>query len=185
MNCYLKISVYLSTKQSPLNFTMQTLYCHNWYLYYIGCVCECWFGGVLMVSYCSPSSDSSCSRGGKSTGKHRQGSSPLHPPCTISLFFLWQQKLHIHREKLVLMVERGGPLSACTLQGMQLYNNCSAKYHSSLYICHGGSRYFPLFILAGYSTFCHSPNSTSWKLSMIEYFPFLFLPGNPAPIFLY
>ena len=77
------------------------------------------------------------------------------------------------------------PFSTCTLQGMQLYNNCSAKYHSSLYICHGGSRYFPLFIVAGYSTFCHSPNSTSWKLSMIEYFPFLFLPGNPAPIFLY
>ena len=152
----------------------------------IGSVCECWSGGVLMVSYCSPSSDSSCSRGGKSTGKHRQGSSPLHPPCTISLFLLWQQKLHIHREKLELLVERGGPLSACTLQGMQLYNNCSAKYHSSLYICHGWAldifhclhlMVFPLFVTA--------PTQQSWKQSMFEYFPFLFLPGNPAPIFLY
>ena len=42
-----------------------------------------------MVSYCPPPSDSSYSRGGKSTGKHRQGSSPLPPPCTISLFFIW------------------------------------------------------------------------------------------------
>ena len=127
-----------------------------------------------MVSYCSPSSDSSCSRGGKSTGKHRQGSLPLYPPCTISLFFLWPIRTLIstatasltdqcHREKLELLVERGGPLSACTLQGMQLYNNCSTKYHSSLYICHGGSRYFPLFTFDGFSTFCHSPNSTIMK----------------------
>merc|ERR1712240_252903 len=64
-----------------------------------------------------PFSDSSYSRGGKSTGKHRQGSSPLHPPCTISLFFLWQQKLHIHREKLVLMVERGGPSPPAPYRG--------------------------------------------------------------------
>merc|ERR1719233_758022 len=50
---------------------------------------QVWYRYKLSHS-CSPSSISSYSRGGKSAGRHRQGS-PLLPasPCTISLFFLW------------------------------------------------------------------------------------------------
>ena len=159
MNCHLKISVNSSTKQSPLNFTMQTLY--------FNCQRLIWVRLRMLIPW-SPDGN------GKALhllivptpGEGRvQGSidkvvnlcillAPSH--CSFSgirnFTFTGRSWSSWWRGEAP---SPPAPCRGCSCTTTALLS--TTPHYISARV---SSRYFPLFILPGYSTFCHSPNST-------------------------